>query len=222
MRKLIFPVLLGLVGCAVLVSLGIWQVQRLGWKTDVLSGIEARISGPATDLPRQPNPEKDRFSPVQISGDMGANEIHVLTAVEGEGAGYRLIVPLDLGTRRVMVDLGYIPQEAKNTPRPRGRLTVRGNLHWPQEADRWTPEPDLGANIWFARDVPAMAQQLETESFLVIASHVTGPDLGILPQPVSTSGIPNDHLGYAITWFGLALVWAIMSLFLIRRTIRQE
>ena len=72
-----------------------------------------------------------------------------------------------------------------------------------------------------ARDVPAMAAHLETEPVLVIARTVTGTDARATPLPVSTEGIPNSHLGYAIQWFGLALVWAGMTGFFLWRMHRR-
>ena len=82
----------------------------------------------------------------------------------------------------------------------------------------FTPEPE-GA-LWFARDVPAMARALEAEPLLIVAREIT-PGSAVTPLPVSTEGIPNDHLHYAITWFGLALVWLGMTVFLMWRIKRR-
>jgi surfeit locus 1 family protein len=79
-------------------------------------------------------------------------------------------------------------------------------------ADGWTPDRTTGAAIWFARDVGAMAERLGTEPVMVVAREVEGRELGTTPVPVDTSGVPNDHYEYAVTWFGLAAVWAVMSL----------
>jgi surfeit locus 1 family protein len=71
-------------------------------------------------------------------------------------------------------------------------------------------------DIWFARDVTALADTLNTDPILVIAREITPDSEKVSPIPISSSGIPNDHLQYAITWFALAAVWAGMSgLFLI-------
>jgi surfeit locus 1 family protein len=55
---------------------------------------------------------------------------------------------------------------------------------------------------------------------LVVARDIEGAELGTLPMPVDTAGVPNDHREYAITWFGLAIVWAVMSLLLVARVRR--
>ena len=94
---------------------------------------------------------------------------------------------------------------------------MTGNLHWPDDRNSSTPENDLKANIWFARDIGAMAEVLQTEPLLVVAREIDPADPKIEPLPVSPSGIPNDHLQYAITWFSLAVVWLIMTGYYIRR-----
>jgi surfeit locus 1 family protein len=81
-------------------------------------------------------------------------------------------------------------------------VTVTGNLHWPDEVDGFTPEP-TSRNIWFARDVAALAQDLGP------SPSWSSPATCRFPTPGDalagdTSGIPNDHLNYAVTWFSLA------------------
>ncbi|MEL6549270.1 MAG: SURF1 family protein [Pseudomonadota bacterium] len=213
----IFLAVFGLGGTAVLLWLGLWQVERLAWKEGVLAEIEASIAADPVALPAAPVPETDRYHAVAASGILGEEELHVLVSAKGFGAGYRVIRALETGDRRVMVDLGIIPTEAKDRPRPGGTRMVAGNLHWPDEVDGFTPERDRAAGIWFARDVGEMAAALGTEPVLIIAQSVTPPLEGVRPFPVDTSGIPNDHLGYAVTWFGMAAVWVGMSgLFLYR------
>ncbi|KIC43760.1 cytochrome oxidase biogenesis protein Surf1, facilitates heme A insertion [Ruegeria sp. ANG-S4] len=209
MRRTLFLLIFGLAGLGVLVSLGVWQVQRLAWKQGVLAEIESRISAAPVALPMQVAEDADKYLPVTVSGDMQPGEIHVLVSVKQVGAGYRIIQPFRTDDRTILVDRGFVPVTAKDTPRQTGQMEIYGNLHWPDEIDRYTPEPDLDANIWFARDVPNLAAALESEPVLLIARSPTDP--GVTPLPVDTAGIPNDHLQYAITWFGLALVWAAMT-----------
>ena len=213
MTRLWFPILLGLVGVAILCALGAWQVQRLHQK-------EARIDAPPADLPAAPDPEADQFLPVRVTGALGGEEAPVLTSLKEEGPGYRVVSAMTAGDRRILVDLGFVPEEAKALPRVAERVTVTGNLLWPRETDSWTPAPDQGRNIWFARDLPAMAEALGAEPVLVVARGIEGAELGTVPMPVDTAAIPNDHLNYAITWFGLAVVWAAMSVALVVRARR--
>ena len=217
MSRLIFPLLMAIVGVAVLLGLGSWQVQRLTWKAQTLAAIDARIADAPTPIPENPDPLVDKYLPVQTTGSLTGQELHVLTSHEG-GPVYRVISVLETSGRKIMVDLGFVAIEAKDARRTAVAITIRGHLHWPDEADSWTPAPD--GDLWFARDVPAMAVALGTEPVLIVAAEVSAPDLGVTPLPIDSADIPNDHLGYAITWFALAFVWAIMSGFFIRRIAR--
>ncbi|MEX0350407.1 MAG: SURF1 family protein [Paracoccaceae bacterium] len=216
MHRILFLLIFGLVGFGLLVALGSWQVQRLAWKEGVLADIDTRISGAPAALPANPDPDADRYLPVTVAGEMLTDEVHILVSVKRVGPGYRIIAPFQTEGRRVMVDRGFIPLEDRDTPRALGAMEVTGNLHWPQEVDGFTPEPDIDENIWFARDVSALADQLGTKPILLIARNQTDPN--ITPLPVDSAGIPNDHLQYAVTWFGLAAVWAGMTGFFLWRT----
>ncbi|WP_282153546.1 SURF1 family protein [Ruegeria atlantica] len=209
MRRILFLMIFGIAGLAILVSLGVWQMQRLAWKQDALAEIENRISADPVDLPDTVSRDADKYLPVTITGEMEPGEIHVLVSVKQVGAGYRIIQSFSTNDRTILVDRGFVPVTAKHDQRLNGPMVITGNLHWPDEIDGYTPEPDIDDNIWFARDVPNLAAALGAEPVLLIARSQTDPD--ITPLPVSATGIPNDHLQYAITWFGLALVWAAMT-----------
>ncbi|WP_353472939.1 SURF1 family protein [Salipiger sp. H15] len=222
MTRYLAPLLFGLIGAAILISLGSWQLRRLEWKEAVLAEIDARIAGPAQPLPRMIAPEEQRYQPVALQGEILPGEIRVLVSQKGVGAGYRIIAPFRVegdpeGPRLILLDRGFTPDAEKDAARSTGTVTVTGNLHWPDDRNSSTPENDLKANIWFARDIGAMAETLQTEPLLVVAREVTPADPTLQPLPVSASGIPNDHLQYAITWFSLAVVWLIMTGYYIRR-----
>ncbi|EYD71160.1 SURF1 family protein [Limimaricola hongkongensis] len=210
MRRTILPLFMGLLGCAILIGLGVWQVQRLSWKSAILADLDARILAAPVPLSGlgTADPQAQRYLPVIAEGRLTGDEIHVLSAADGPG--YRVIGVLDTGGRRVMVDLGFVPLAAKARGRAALDVMVTGNLHWPQEVDDWTPAPDTADNIWYARDVGPMAAALGTKPLLIVARRVT-PELGTWPMPLDSDAVPNDHLGYAITWFSLAAVWAVMT-----------
>lgn len=218
-REMIGPALVGLCGLAILVSLGIWQVQRLAWKEGILANIEARIISTPVALPDAIDPTKDAYLPVEATGIIGTQEIDILASTKAQGAVYRIIAPFTVGSRRVLLDRGFVPTDEKSNPRGGQTVTVTGNLYWPDEVDSYTPAPDRDAGIWYARDIPAMAEDLETEPVLIVARSDTGD--GVLPFPVGTDAIPNDHLQYAITWFSLALVWLGMTLYQLWRIKRR-
>lgn len=220
-KRMILPLLFGLIGCTILISLGTWQVKRLAWKQAVLSEIDARIVAPPVDLPDILDPEADLYLPVQTTGSFGADRIRVLVSQKKVGAGYRIISPFTTNGRTIMVDRGVIPIADKMPAPPAGDVKVTGNIHWPNEVDSYTPEPDLTRDIWFARDVDRMAVKLVTDPVLLILRSATPASPEITPLPVSRAGIPNDHLSYAITWFSLATIWFVMTGILLWR-IRQR
>lgn len=220
MRRMIMPVLFGLCGMAVLISLGLWQMQRLAWKEAVLAEIDARIGAAPVGLPAVPDVEADRFLPVVVAGRFTGDQLDVLVSRKQIGPGFRVIAVLETDTgRRVMVDRGFVPDEARGLPRDATAVEVTGNLVWPEEVDSFTPAPDVARGMWFARDLPAMAEALRAEPVLIVARSLTGD--GIEPMPVDSSAIPNDHLNYAITWFSLAIVWAGMTGLLLWRMRRK-
>lgn len=218
MRRILFALIIGLAGAAVLVSLGLWQVQRLAWKQDILAAIDSRIAAQPIPLPEVPDIASDTYAPVALKGQFGSGELFVLVSRKQSGAGYRVIAPFvtDDG-RHILVDRGFIPTEARDTQRRTGATEITGNIHWPDDRTSSTPENDVAGNIWFARDVAAMAKALKTEPLLVIARSENPPVPGLTPLPVDSSAIPNDHLNYAITWFSLAAIWLGMTGFYIFR-----
>lgn len=221
MRRYLFPLILGILGCAVLVSLGTWQLQRLAWKQGMLADIQSRIDGAPVPLPARVDPSM-KYMPVTVAGATTGQEIDVLSGTKDLGGGYQVISAFvtDDG-RRIMLDRGFVDQDARHAPRPATRMQVLGNLHWPQEKGGATPAPNLDQNIWFARDVPAMATHLGTDPVLVVVADVSGDAQGVQPIPVAIQGIPNNHLSYAVQWFLIAAVWAGMTVALIWR-IRQR
>ena len=221
MRRYLFPLILGVVGCAILISLGSWQLRRMAWKEGLLAQIQAQIDAAPVPLPDTFDPAM-KYMPVEVSGTTTGDEIHVLSGTKDQGGGYQIVSRFitDDG-RDILLDRGFVPQEDRRLERGPTRLEVRGNLHWPDEKGSATPEPNLDENIWFARDVPAMAQLLDTMPVLVVASHVTGDAQGVQPIPVAIEGIPNNHLSYAVQWFMIAAVWAGMTVALIWRIRRR-
>lgn len=223
MRRYLFALILGLGGVAILVNLGLWQLRRLEWKEAMLSRIEAEIGGPPGVIPAAgADVAGFKYRPVAVSGQTTGEEIHVLSGMKDAGAGYEIIAAFETAEgRRILLDRGFVPEADKSAARPPVALDLTGNLHWPEEIASATPAPDMGRNIWFARDVPAMAAALRTEPILVVLRQASGDAQGVSPVPIDSSGIRNDHLNYAITWFSLAAVWAGMTVYLLWR-IRQR
>ena len=104
-RRMILPLLFGLVGCAILIGLGTWQLQRLAWKKGVLAQISARLNDTPVPLPVVPDPARDKYLPVRAAGRFTGPEIDVLVSLKETGAGYRVISAFQTDDgRMILVD----------------------------------------------------------------------------------------------------------------------
>lgn len=231
---ILLPGLLALAGLIVLVSLGAWQLERLAWKQDLIARVDARSQGPAEPLPdpedwRDLDPAAYEYRPVRLAGQLRHDdELHVYTALSSPrgaygGPGWWVMTPLELdGGGIVLVNRGFVP-EARKDPgsRAEGQVTglveIEGLMRIAEPQGTFVPDDEPDNNVWFTRDPVRMAAALGVEGpvapFFVDARE-SAP--GGLPRGGETVLIfRNDHLGYALTWFGLALtlvgvfgVWA--------------
>jgi surfeit locus 1 family protein len=219
--RLISALGLGLAGVVFLCGLGTWQVQRMYEKRAQLDEMTAGISTPAVPVPAQLDPEKDRYRPVTAEGRFTGETLYVLSGKPMIGAGVQVISVLQTDDgRRLLVDRGFLPDDEKTKPLTVTTVKILGNLMWPRDSNDYTPPPDPKTGLWFARDAQAMSALLGTEPTFIVARAPTGD--GIEAMPIDTSSIPNDHWGYAITWFLLAFVWAVMTAALVWRIRRQK
>ncbi|HXV73618.1 MAG TPA: SURF1 family protein [Sphingomonadales bacterium] len=211
-------------GVAVLIGLGLWQVQRLEWKTALLGRIAANMAAASVEFPMDADafslPGLEEYRRVCAEGVFRHDDELYLFAPDRLGhPGFHIIAPLAReGGTAVLVNRGFVPP-AKKDPATRaegqveGMVRVCGILRLDEEKRLFAPENDPEANLWYVRDAPAMAGalSLETKHPAFIDADET-PNEGGLPVGGQTRlDIPNHHLGYAITWFGLAL--ALLGVF---------
>lgn len=232
---LLLPSAFALVGLAVLIGLGVWQLQRLEWKEGLIAEISARLAAPPEPLPPPTAwPRIDRttheFRHVTFSAEfLHEDEALVFTAGSSlrpdvSGSGYWVFTPARLpGGSLLMIDRGFVPADRKDPESRRegqvaGLLDLAGVLRWPEERGRFTPTDQPNENLWFVRDPAsvAAAKGLGVVAPFYVALEAPVPPGG-LPRPGRmVPNLPNRHLGYALTWFGLALtllgvfaVWAM-------------
>lgn len=218
--RLVSAAVFGVFGVSVLLGLGTWQVQRMYQKRAQIEAMVTGISVAPAPVPARPDPARDKYLPVTASGRFTGETLYVLSGMPEIGAGVEVIsVLLTTDGRRLLVDRGFLAEKDKKRILTQAEASVRGNLLWPQESDSYTPRPDPKAGLWFARDVPAMAADLGTEPTLIVAREPTGDGIRAMPLDIST--IPNNHWGYAITWFSLAAAWALMTGALVWRIRRR-
>jgi len=206
---------LALIGLCILIGLGAWQLQRLKWKEDLLARIAALQTAPARPLEAllTAGGDMDYVRAVFSCPDLERRPLLRLFSVRDGAAGYRLITACPVGagaTRSILVDRGFVALEQAGRAVEPGRALlpgpVTGVLRKGDKPTFVTPANQVGANLWYSRDVPAMAQKLAAPApapvFLMLEQPAPEPG-GPTPAPVPID-IPNRHLEYAITWFGLA------------------
>jgi surfeit locus 1 family protein len=202
---------------ALLVVLGNWQMDRMAWKHDLIATVEARTMLNPAPLPEvlaktAATPDAIEYRPVRVEGVFDhAREIHVF-AYRGKGqAGYHIITPLATAQGWVLVNRGFVPTSRKDAAtraagQVEGVVTVTGLARPPGARGPFTPPDDPQGNVWFARDVDAMAAHLGIDlAAPVIVEADASPNPGGLPQGgITQVEFRDNHLGYAITWYGLA------------------
>ncbi|MCS6930856.1 MAG: SURF1 family protein [Acetobacteraceae bacterium] len=213
-RGVLWPVAAALPVLCVLLALGWWQLQRWQWKTALLARMDAAEAAPPAPLGPAPEP----FARVLAEGVLDASRAALVGLEPRQGTlGARLVVPLIReGAPPVLVDLGWVPQGARG-PVPEGRVSILGFVH-PGEARSWlAASDDTSARHFYTFDPPGIAAALglpHAEAFALVRLGPPGlPDPArAIPRP------PNNHLGYVITWWGLALsLIVVVGAFLFRR-----
>jgi len=225
---------LGLAAFVVLIGLGTWQVQRLHWKEALLATIDQRIHSaplPLADIEKKfaENGDVD-YWPVTVSGQfMHEGERHFFATHEGE-SGFYVYTPLMLADGRVVfVNRGFVPYDLKDAAkRPAGQVagevTVTGLARnpLPEKPSSMVPDNDPAKNIFYWKDRDAMAASAGLPAgtslvpFFVDADKTPNPG-GLPVGGVTMIDLPNSHLQYAVTWYGLAAALAgVLGVWLLR------
>jgi surfeit locus 1 family protein len=211
-----------LAGLAVLIGLGVWQLQRLEWKEKLIARIESRTKGDPIALKRAIAIAREGRDPsyyrVRVEGRFHHAKERYLYTVSSDGkVGWDVITPLETADGdMVLVDRGFVPDQLKEpASRAAGQVenvvAVTGIVRSPETQGLFTPDNEAAANRWYWRDLPAMARSafpggtVQVAPFFLEAEKTSVP--GGWPEGGQTRlEIPNNHLQYAVTWFLLAAV----------------
>ena len=225
-RGVLIPSIAAATAFAILLSLGVWQLDRKAWKEGLIATIEQRLSAPPIALPEPATwpgltAAEDEFLRVAITAEF-LNDRETLVYTSGSslregssGPGYWVFTPARLGGGALMmVNRGFVP-DGKQDPAARpggevaGPLNMVGVLRWPELPGAFTPAGDPTRNIWFSRDSNAIAAA-KGVSVAPFYFELESPDPpGGLPRAGRLHPtLPNNHFGYALTWLGLACVLA--------------
>ncbi|MCZ2203582.1 SURF1 family protein [Bartonella sp. A05] len=239
-----FSILFGIV-CVffflVFSALGIWQVQRLNWKTNLIANAHQRIHLSPVDAPPQTQWayvtfDKDEYRPITITGKLLTNKNIFVTAVAQNTTGYWVLTPLQTADNALtFVNRGFIPMDARhhfqkeNTPPQTDLLdhqpdtdmkqtTIVGLLRMSEKNGFFPRKNNPDKNLWYTRQLPAMAQKLGLSTvapYFIDANKPTNPQSNLPIAGLTVVQFPNNHLTYAITWFILAAGILAASLFLL-------
>ncbi|MDE1153685.1 MAG: SURF1 family protein [Micavibrio sp.] len=206
---------------AVLLSLGVWQVERRTWKLDLIAHVNERIHEPAATAPPPAdwpaiNAAADAYRHIQAQGTYLDDETIYVHATTTYGMGYWVMTPLrtDKGFT-VIVNRGFVPAEFRLKAKPAAGGIATGLLRV-SEPGNWLRANDPAQDNWYSRDVAAMAQKrgLQQAAPYFIDADATADAKAEGKEPAMPIGgltiidFPNNHFIYACTWFGLALLLA--------------
>ncbi len=213
------------------VALGIWQLERRVWKHALIAAVDSRshaapvaAPGPGPGIAQWPaiTAERDAYRRIQATGRFLPNRRTLVRAVTDFGAGYWVMVPLDTGSFTVLVNRGFIAQDRRSARagEPQGIVTVTGLLRITEPDGGFLRHNDPKADRWYSRDVAAIAKARALSDpapyFLDADAAANAPG-----QPVGGLTVihfPDNHMVYALTWFGMAVLslWGLWKVLTIR------
>ena len=219
---MLIPSTVALAALVVLLGLGTWQLERKAWKETLIATLDRRLNDAPTALPPPSEwtamrPENSEFSRVRLrvefpkAGDALAYTSGSAIRDDVKGAGYFVFSPARLPNgQQVVVNRGFAPDRAY--PAVAGAVDIVGALRWPEVGSAFVSDHDAAGDVWMVRDPAAMAQRKgwgAVAPFYVEQEAPVPP--GGLPHPAPLKvHLRNDHLQYAITWYGLAAVLVVM------------
>ncbi|WP_290539266.1 MULTISPECIES: SURF1 family protein [Alcanivorax] len=209
------------------IALGVWQVQRLAWKEDLIARVDARVHADPVTAPAQGdwatvNKATHEYLRVKLPGQYLPEGISLVAAATEEGQGYWVMVPLQRANGNwVYINRGFVPQRLREQAgrgdfTPDGEVSVTGLLRLNEPGGGVLRDNVPTENRWYSRDVLAMAEQ---HGLAPVAPFFIDADASEQPGPVGGLTVirfPNNHLVYAITWFALALGMILAAWLVVR------
>jgi surfeit locus 1 family protein len=224
-RGLAFPAVMAMVMFAILIGLGVWQLYRLNWKRGILAEIDRGEASPPIPLPEHPG----RFQKVAVTGVLRPGPtaqygVDVRDTPRGPLMGSELIQPLIRAAGPpILVDRGWVPQPpTAPLATPTGPITLQGYVRTPEHPGLFSPKDDPAARRFYTLNPQAIGAALGLAQVLPITLIVLGHADGYPAPATALPRPPNDHLGYAMTWFGLAITLVVVFAVWARRTLLEK
>ena len=207
-------------------ALGVWQVQRLHWKHELIARVDSRIHArpvPAPARSEWPDITADsaEYRRVAVLGRYLADHDTRVQALTELGAGWWLLSPLRTGVGDiVLVNRGFVPDDGIASSPPAGAVRVEGLLRISEPNGRVLRRNDAASDRWFSRDVAAIAAKRglrDDAPYFIDADADANMPRDAWPRGgMTVVSFRDHHLQYALTWFGLALLtlfaaWTLVS-----------
>ena len=202
-----------LIAVAILFGLGVWQLQRLTWKLNLIATMNAHMAAAPLTLEQilALPADQAQYRRVALTGAFANDkETYVFTTGAGGVPVYHVLTPFQTGSgKTVMVDRGEIPEDRLDRgsrTAVTGETKVVGIWRVPDGPNVFTPKPNPAKHVWYSRDLPAIAaaDHMSLATPALVEADAT-PNPGGWPKGGQTVvDLPNNHLSYAFTWFGLA------------------
>jgi surfeit locus 1 family protein len=200
---------------AILIGLGIWQMERLQWKLSLIASVQRHLTATPISLGEALGRRQDaQYRRVVLDGEFdNAKEAYVFATDASGDPAFHVLVPFQTNRGTLIVDRGIVPPTLVDPTMRRqglidGLTRVVGVWRTPDAPGFFTPPPDRARRIWYARDIGDIARSdgVQTAAPVVVEAD-TRPNPGGWPKGGQTRiTFRNEHLQYAITWFALAVV----------------
>ncbi|MGZ7210053.1 MAG: SURF1 family protein [Methanobacterium sp.] len=220
-RPQLIPTLFFIPCFIITIILGTWQIQRLNWKKKLISEIEQSMSQSQINLNKISDVSKDLlYRKVIARGEfLNDKEIHVYAGklYQEKQDGYFILTPLKLTNGNyILVNRGFVEKSKKEQKTREDTIINRqvsvSGILMPNEKKTWViPENDKKDNIWFTINIPEIKDYLSINlpQYYLMQDNVSAKNELLSGQKIDIK-IRNDHLQYAITWYGLSLISAVI------------
>ena len=217
------PAAMTVVMLAILISLGVWQIHRLHWKRGILAAIDDAEQTAPIPLPAAPSP----FAKVEVTGTYEPGSAarygaDVRDTRAGPTLGEQALGVLRRpGAPPLLVDRGWAPDTAQ-PPLPAGEQHLVGYVRGADRPGWFSATDDRTGRRFYTLDPAAIGPALGAPDLAPYTLVLLGrPAPGVWPSPAEhLPRPPNDHLNYALTWFGLAAILAVVFILYARKALR--
>jgi len=231
----LLPTLFALAAFVVLIGLGTWQLERKAWKEELITALGQRLAAPPVALPARErwaslDPAHDEFRRVSLHAEfLRVPEGRVYTAGSAlrddiKTPGYFAFAPARMPDGSiVVVNRGYVPNphpdaSLRPTGLNEGAVDIIGVMRWPESPSWFVTPHNVSQDLWFVRDQQAMAAAYDwgEVALFYVDQEAPVPGSGVpRPAPLKVN-LRNEHLQYALTWYGLAAVLVAAFFFWVR------